>query len=95
MRALDRTAWPLTLSVADRSARWIWSTRPFAGVAWLVLLVMPWFIAIIAKSGTSFFAEAIGHDMLDKVTSGQGGEGGAPGVVVVIFLLKLTISSKP
>ena len=44
----------LTLSIADRSARWLWSLRPFAGLVWLVLLVLPWFIAIIAKSGDQF-----------------------------------------
>ncbi len=75
----------LTLSIADRSARWIWSARPFAGLAWLILLVLPWFIAIIAKSGTSFFAEAIGHDMLDKVTSGQEAHGAPPGFYLVLF----------
>ena len=75
----------ITLSIADRSARWIWSLRPFAGLAWLILLVLPWFIAIIAKSGTSFFAEAIGHDMLDKVTSGQEAHGAPPGFYLVLF----------
>ena len=75
----------LTLSIADRSGRWVWSLRPFAGLVWLVLLVLPWFIAIIAKSGTSFFAEAIGHDMLDKVTSGQEAHGAPPGLYFVLF----------
>ena len=75
----------LTLSIADRSGRWVWSLRPFAGLVWLVLLVLPWFIAIIAKSGTSFFAEAIGHDMLDKVTSGQEAHGAPPGLYLVLF----------
>ena len=46
-----------TLSIADRSGRWLWSLRPVAGFAWLMLLVLPWFAAIIAKSGTSFFAQ--------------------------------------
>ena len=75
----------LTVSIADRSARWIWSTKPFAGLAWMVLLVLPWFVAIIAKSGTGFFAEAIGHDMLDKVTSGQEAHGAPPGFYFLLF----------
>ena len=65
----------IVLSVVDKSARWLWSLRPFAGIVWLILLVSPWFVAIIAKSGASFFVQAIGHDMLDKVASGQEAHG--------------------
>jgi 4-amino-4-deoxy-L-arabinose transferase-like glycosyltransferase len=75
----------LALSIADRSARWLWSLRPIAGFAWLTLLVSPWFIAIIAKSGGSFFVQAIGHDMLDKVASGQEAHGAPPGFYFVLF----------
>ena len=42
----------------DRSTarrRWIWSLRPLAGFAWMLLLVLPWFVAIVVKSGGSFF----------------------------------------
>src|SRR5476651_448890 len=54
----------VTLSIADRSARWLLRLRPLAGFAWLIVLVLPWFIAIVAKSGDSFFVQAIGQDML-------------------------------
>jgi len=75
----------LTLSIADRSARWIWSLRPLAGLAWLILLVLPWFVAMVAKSGDSFFIQAIGEDMLAKVTSGQETHGAPPGFYLVLF----------
>jgi len=75
----------LTLSIADRSARWLWSLRPVAGLAWMVLLVLPWFVAIVAKSGDSFFVQALGHDMLDKVASGQEAHGAPPGLYFVLF----------
>lgn len=74
-----------TLSIADRSARWLWSLRPFAGFAWMILLVLPWFVAIIAKSGSDFFVQALGHDMLGKVTSGQEAHGAPPGFYFVLF----------
>jgi len=61
----------LTLSIADRSWRWMLQLRPLAGFAWLIVLVLPWFIAIVAKSGDSFFMKAVGDDMLSKITSGQ------------------------
>ena len=75
----------LTLSIVDRSARWIWRLRPLAGVAWLIVLVLPWFIAIIAKSGDSFFVQAIGQDMLAKITSGQEAHGAPPGLYFALF----------
>ena len=75
----------VTLSVADRSARWLWSLRPVAGFVWMVLLVLPWFVAIVAKSGGDFFVQAVGHDMLGKVTSGQEAHGAPPGFYFVLF----------
>jgi len=75
----------VNLSIADRSARWMRSLRPVVGFAWMVLLVLPWFVAIIAKSGGEFFAQSLGHDMLDKVTSGQEAHGAPPGFYFVLF----------
>jgi len=77
----------IVLSIVDRSARWVWSLRPFIGVVWLIVLVSPWFLAIIAKSGSSFFVEALGHDMLDKVASGQEAHGAPPGFYLLLFWL--------
>src|SRR5690242_11984384 len=77
----------LTLSIADRSGRWIWRLKPVAGFIWMLLLVLPWFIAIVAKSGDSFFVQALGHDMLDKVTSGQEAHGAPPGFYVLLFFI--------
>ena len=77
----------IVLSIVDRSARWVWSLRPFIGVVWLIVLVSPWFLAIIAKSGSSFFVEALGHDMLDKVASGQEAHGAPPGFYFLLFWL--------
>ena len=75
----------LTLSIADRSGRWLWSLRPVAGFAWLIVLVLPWFAAIVAKSGATFFTDAIGQDMLAKVTGGQESHGAPPGTYFALF----------
>jgi len=75
----------LTLSIADRSGRWIWKLRPFAGLAWLLVLVLPWFVAIVAKSGASFFEQSVGEDMLSKVFGGQESHGAPPGFYFVLF----------
>jgi 4-amino-4-deoxy-L-arabinose transferase-like glycosyltransferase len=56
-----------------------------AGLVWLIVLVSPWFIAIVAKSGDSFFVQAIAQDMLAKVTSGQEAHGAPPGFYLALF----------
>jgi 4-amino-4-deoxy-L-arabinose transferase-like glycosyltransferase len=75
----------VTLSIADRSWHWIGRLRPFAGFAWLVLLVLPWFIAIVVKSGDDFFVKSVGDDMLSKITSGQEAHGAPPGYYLLLF----------
>jgi 4-amino-4-deoxy-L-arabinose transferase-like glycosyltransferase len=74
-----------TLSIADRSGRWIWSLRPFAGLTWLIVLVLPWFAAIMVKSGADFFAQSVGQDMLAKMISGQESHGAPPGYYLLLF----------
>ncbi|MGH6663663.1 MAG: ArnT family glycosyltransferase [Pseudolabrys sp.] len=75
----------ITLSIADRSGGWIWKLRPLAGFVWLLVLVLPWFAAIIAKSGDSFFVQSVGEDMLAKVFGGQEAHGAPPGLYFVLF----------
>jgi 4-amino-4-deoxy-L-arabinose transferase-like glycosyltransferase len=77
----------IALSILDRSARWLLALRPLAGFAWMILLVLPWFAAIVAKSGTAFFSDALGHDMLAKVTSGQEAHGAPPGYYFLLFFV--------
>jgi 4-amino-4-deoxy-L-arabinose transferase-like glycosyltransferase len=73
------------LSIIDRSGRWLLALRPIPGVLWLAVLVLPWFLAIVMRSGESFFAEAVGQDLLGKVTGGQESHGAPPGVYFLIF----------
>jgi 4-amino-4-deoxy-L-arabinose transferase-like glycosyltransferase len=75
----------LTLSIADRSGRWIWKLRPLEGLVWLLVLVLPWFVAIVAKSGASFFEQSVGEDMLSKVFGGQESHGAPPGYYFALF----------
>ena len=75
----------ITLSIADRSGRWIWSLRPVTGFIWLIVLVLPWFAAIVAKSGGSFLAHSVGEDMLGKVIGGQESHGAPPGLYFLLF----------
>jgi 4-amino-4-deoxy-L-arabinose transferase-like glycosyltransferase len=73
------------LVALDRSAKWLTRLKPAAGIAWMLLLVLPWFIAIVAKSGDSFFAESLGHDLFAKIGSGQESHGAPPGTYLLLF----------
>jgi 4-amino-4-deoxy-L-arabinose transferase-like glycosyltransferase len=73
------------LVIVDRSARWLLELRPALGAGWLALLVLPWFLAIVGRSGDAFFAESIGQDLLSKVFSGQESHGAPPGYYFVLF----------
>lgn len=76
-----------TLVVVDRSARWLEALRPAAGLCWLAVLTLPWFVAIYARSGNAFFVDAIGHDMLKKVTTVQGAHHAPPGLYFILFFV--------
>jgi len=74
-----------TVSLWERSARWLLALKPLPGFLWLLLLVSPWFIAILSKAGASFFAESIGQDLLGKIASGQESHGAPPGYYFLLF----------
>jgi 4-amino-4-deoxy-L-arabinose transferase-like glycosyltransferase len=75
----------ITLVAVDRSWRWLAALKPFAGVVWFALLVLPWFLAIVARAGDAFFAESVGQDLLTKVLSSQESHGAPPGYYFVLF----------
>ena len=73
------------LIAVDRRAAWLLRLKPLPGIAWMLLLVLPWFIAIVLKSGDSFFAESLGHDLFEKLGSGQESHGAPPGTYLLLF----------
>jgi 4-amino-4-deoxy-L-arabinose transferase-like glycosyltransferase len=77
----------VALSIADRSARWLLHLRPAPGILWVLLLVLPWFVAIMAKSGDSFLQESVGGDLLSKIFQGQESHGAPPGYYLLLFWL--------
>ena len=77
----------LTLSILERSGRWLKPLRPLAGTAWAIVLVLPWFIAIYWRAGNSFLVDSVGHDMLAKIGGGQEAHGAPPGYYILLFFL--------
>jgi 4-amino-4-deoxy-L-arabinose transferase-like glycosyltransferase len=73
------------LTAVDRKAGWLMRLKPAAGIPWMLLLVLPWFVAIVLKSGDSFFAESLGHDLFAKLGSGQESHGAPPGTYLLLF----------
>ena len=73
------------LSVRERSLRWLTILKPTIGLLITAAIVLPWFVAIVAKSGTAFFAESVGHDMLGKVGTAQTYHWAPPGYYLIAF----------
>src|SRR5258706_12374184 len=67
------------LAISDRSASWLWRLRPVWGLMWLLVLVLPWFVAIFWRAGGAFFTGSIGGGMLGKLAA-QESHGAPPGV---------------
>jgi 4-amino-4-deoxy-L-arabinose transferase-like glycosyltransferase len=74
----------LALAIVDRSATWLWRLRPVWGLTWLLVLVLPWFVAIFWRAGDAFFTDSIGGDMLSKLAA-QESHGAPPGVYLLLF----------
>ena len=47
----------VTLAILDRSAAWLWRLRPVWGLMWTLVLVLPWFVAIVWRSGDAFLVD--------------------------------------
>ncbi|MEH6950570.1 glycosyltransferase family 39 protein [Nitrobacter sp. NHB1] len=73
-----------TVSILDRSASWLKRLRPVWGLIWMLVLVMPWFVAIFLRAGDTFFADSIGGDMLSKLAA-QESHGAPPGTYFLLF----------
>jgi 4-amino-4-deoxy-L-arabinose transferase-like glycosyltransferase len=77
----------VTLCILDRSARWLLRLRPVPGLAWMLVLVLPWFVAIMGRAGETFIADSVGRDLLGKIFGGQEYHGAPPGYYAVLFWL--------
>jgi 4-amino-4-deoxy-L-arabinose transferase-like glycosyltransferase len=77
----------ITLAIADRSSGWLKVLRPLWGVPLMAACIAPWFIAIGIATQGHFFSEAVGGDMLSKVSSGEESHWGPPGYYILTFLI--------
>src|ERR1700719_1479026 len=74
----------VTLAILDRSATWLWRLRPVWGLMWMLVLVLPWVVAIFWRAGEIFFTDSIGGDMLSKLAA-QESHGAPQGLYLLLF----------
>jgi len=77
----------ITLAVTDRGAPWFRALRMQWGLPLMLLIVLPWMVAIGIETQGRFFAQAIGDDMLGKVGQGDEKHWGPPGFYILTFIV--------
>ncbi len=66
---------------------WLRALRPGWGVPLMLLLVLPWFVAIGVATQGRFFAESLGGDLGGKLGGGVESHGAPPGVHLLLLPL--------
>jgi 4-amino-4-deoxy-L-arabinose transferase-like glycosyltransferase len=85
----------VALVVVDRRARWLMALRPVPGAVLMVLLVLPWFIAITFATHGKFFGDAVGGDLGHKLAGGDDAHGAPPGMHLLLLPLLAFPASLP
>ena len=75
----------LAASLLDRRVAWLRRLRPGLGFMWMLVLTLPWFIAIGITSGGEFYAQSIGRDLLEKIGQSRERPFVPPGVFALGF----------
>jgi 4-amino-4-deoxy-L-arabinose transferase-like glycosyltransferase len=79
------------LCISERRARWLRNLRPVAGIILLLLIVLPWLIAISTATRGQFLSDSLGQDFLGKLIGVQESHGAPP----LYYLALLMISFWP
>ena len=79
----------IPLALWDRDWRWLRGTRPLAGLAIILAMVLPWMVAIAFTSHGAFYQQSLGHDFASKVMGGQETHGAPPGYYLALVSLTL------
>lgn len=72
------------LAIRGDARKLIAAVRPAFGLAILILTVSPWAVAINAATEGRFFEEALGGDMLAKISTAQESHSGPPGYYALL-----------
>ncbi len=75
------------LSFWERRWAWIMSMRPMFGLGIIILINVPWLVAIGLVTNGQYFMDAIGLDFLGKVSGSAEGHWGPPGYYLISILI--------
>jgi 4-amino-4-deoxy-L-arabinose transferase-like glycosyltransferase len=78
-----------SVSIADRSARWLLRLKFIPGLIWVLVITMPWLVAIYLKTDGKFYQTSVGTDLLGKFTKGAEGHGAPPGYFFLLYWVLL------
>ena len=76
-----------SFAAVQRRAAWLRALRPLPGVALMLLVVLPWFVAIGLATHGAFFTDAVGGDLGRKLASGDDAHGAPPGTHLLLLPL--------
>jgi 4-amino-4-deoxy-L-arabinose transferase-like glycosyltransferase len=80
-------AWDIWLRRKSRepgALDWVKATRPVRGVILLLLLILPWLVAITIQSQGEFLEQSLGNDFASKLAGGQESHGMLPGYYLLL-----------
>ena len=76
-----------TFAVMQRRVAWLRALRPLPGFGLMLLVVLPWFVAIGLATHGAFFSDAVGGDLGRKLASGDDAHGAPPGFHLLLLPL--------
>lgn len=79
-----KIGWPSFKIFDVSAAAWLRNTRPVWGVLLVLLLIMPWLIAITIQSQGAFIEQSLGNDFAAKLAGGQESHGAWPGYYLLL-----------
>ena len=77
----------IALCVSERRARWLMDLRPIAGIVLLLVIVLPWLIAISTATQGQFLSDSLGQDFLGKLIGAQESHGAPPLYYLALLML--------
>lgn len=77
----------IAVSMWERRWGWISTMRPIFALGIIILINVPWLVAIGLVTNGDYFKEAIGQDFLGKAIASQESHWGPPGYYLVSLLL--------
>ncbi|MBY6200902.1 glycosyltransferase family 39 protein [Maritalea mobilis] len=83
---LGAAAW---ISISGRSLQWTKGLKLLPGLAWMLLLALPWFVAIMIRTEGEFLMASVGGDLVEKITAEGEHSGFPPGVYLVTMWFTL------